>query len=64
MHFINLIVVAHPDDEILGFGATGAKLKQAGETIQPVILCGNVDARTQRPTDEELHADIQPPIKF
>ena len=55
---VNLVVVAHPDDEILGFGATGAKLVAAGEIVQPIILCGNVDARTQRPTDERLMADI------
>jgi len=55
---LNLVVVAHPDDEILGFGATGAKLVQAGETVQVVILSGQVDARTQRPASEELTADI------
>jgi LmbE family N-acetylglucosaminyl deacetylase len=55
---LNLVVVAHPDDEILGFGATGAQLVRAGEIVQPVILCGSVDARTQRPSDEELHADM------
>ena len=55
---VNLVVVAHPDDEILGFGATGAKLAAAGEVVQPVILCGNVDARTKRPTDEQLFADL------
>lgn len=55
---VNLVVVAHPDDEILGFGATGAKLVAAGEIVQPIILCGNVDVRTQRPTDERLMADI------
>lgn len=54
----NLVVVAHPDDEILGFGATGAKLAKAGETIQSIILCGSVDARTNRPTDAQLHEDI------
>jgi N-acetylglucosamine malate deacetylase 1 len=56
---VNLVIVAHPDDEILGFGATGAKLVAAGEIVQPVILCGNVDARTQRPTDDRLMADIK-----
>jgi LmbE family N-acetylglucosaminyl deacetylase len=55
---LNLVVVAHPDDEILGFGATGAQLVRKGELVQPVILCGNVDARTSRPANEELHADM------
>jgi LmbE family N-acetylglucosaminyl deacetylase len=55
---LNLVVVAHPDDEILGFGATGAHLVRKGELVQPVILCGNVDARTSRPANEELHADM------
>lgn len=55
---VNLVVVAHPDDEILGFGATGAKLAAIGEIVQPVILCGNVDARDSRPQDEELAGDI------
>lgn len=57
-HTCNLVVVAHPDDEILGFGGTGARLVARGEIVQPVILCGNVDARTQRPSDEQLAADI------
>ncbi len=55
---LNLVVVAHPDDEILGFGATGAQLVLQEELVQPVILCGNVDARTRRPGNEELHADM------
>ena len=55
---VNLVVVAHPDDEILGFGATGAKLSAQGEVVQPIILCGSVDARTKRPTNEQLYADM------
>ena len=55
---VNLVVVSHPDDEILGFGGTGARLAAAGEIVQPVILCGSVDARTRRPADEELFADM------
>ena len=58
MSKLNLIVVAHPDDEILGFGGTGAKLVKNGESVQAVILCGNVDARSQRPTDEQLNNDM------
>jgi N-acetylglucosamine malate deacetylase 1 len=55
---INLLVVAHPDDEVLGFGGTGASRVDLGETVQPVILCGEVNARSQRPTDEDLLNDI------
>lgn len=53
-----LIVVAHPDDEILGFGGTGASLANSGITVQPIILCGSVVSRFQRPEDHELMADI------
>jgi LmbE family N-acetylglucosaminyl deacetylase len=55
---LSLIVVAHPDDEVLGFGGTGARLVSSGEAVQPIILCGNVDVRTLRPTDEQLFADM------
>ncbi|WP_251360139.1 PIG-L deacetylase family protein [Kangiella sp. TOML190] len=58
MKVTNLVVVAHPDDEILGFGATGAKLVEQGESVLPVILCGNVDLRQHRPNDEQLYNDI------
>jgi len=58
MKKINLIVVAHPDDEILGFGAAGAKLVKQGELVQPIILSGNVDVRHMRPTDNELYVDM------
>lgn len=58
MKSVNLVVVAHPDDEILGFGATGAKLAAKGEVVQPVIMCGSVDARTKRPKDVELAENI------
>jgi LmbE family N-acetylglucosaminyl deacetylase len=58
MSKVNLVVVSHPDDEILGFGGTGAKLAAAGEVVQAIILCGSVDARTLRPTDEQLFADM------
>ncbi len=58
MKDINLIVVAHPDDEILGFGATGAKIVDNGEVVQPIILCGGVNERQRKPSDEELYSDM------
>ena len=59
MNIDNLVVVAHPDDEILGFGGTAAVLTERGETAKAAILCGNVEARTQRPEDNELAEDIE-----
>ena len=55
----NLLVVSHPDDEILGFGGTGHKLCLKGEIVQPVILCGQVLARDQKPKDMDLINDIK-----
>lgn len=54
----NLIVVAHPDDEILGFGATGKKLVNKGEKVQSIILCGNVEVRNNRPENKLLKQNI------
>lgn len=52
-----LVVVAHPDDEVLGFGATGARLADAGASVRCCFLCGGVAARGLRPTDEDLGRD-------
>jgi LmbE family N-acetylglucosaminyl deacetylase len=54
---MNLVVVAHPDDEVLGFGCAGSKAVKNGEIVQPIILCGTVDARHLRPSDTELMSD-------
>lgn len=53
---IFLTVTAHPDDEVLGFGATSYVLSQQGHTIYNLILSGQVDARRHRPDTEELKA--------
>lgn len=54
---IILSVTAHPDDEVLGFGAAAAKFVQQGDKVYNCILCGNVEARRARPELQELHAD-------
>lgn len=54
---IFLTVTAHPDDEILGFGGTAAKLSSNGHKVINCILSGNVDARQHRPEVDELYSD-------
>ena len=53
-----LIVVAHPDDEVLGAGGTAAVYSQRGVTVRSCILSAQADARTRRPASQELAADI------
>jgi len=53
-----LIVVAHPDDEVLGAGATIYKLSQEGCSVNVCILSGEVKARSNRPSIDELSVDV------
>lgn len=53
-----LIVVAHPDDEVLGAGATIHKLASEGNKVSVCIMCGRAAARTNRPEDDELLDDM------
>lgn len=53
-----LIVVAHPDDEVLGAGATMYRLAQEGHSVNVCILSGEVNARNFRPTTYELNEDV------
>lgn len=46
---VYLTVTAHPDDEILGFGASSYVLSQKGHTIYNCILSGAAEARVNRP---------------
>jgi len=59
-----LIVVAHPDDEVLGVGATMYKLAQEGHSVNVCILSGGVNARKNRPTVDELGIDIDSSLKI
>lgn len=54
-----LIVVAHPDDEVLGMGGTAAALTAKGVKVRACILSGKVDARQHRPEVSELQRDIE-----
>lgn len=54
-----LVVVAHPDDDILGFGGTAHHLSKRGHQVRAAILCGDVAARKHRPTDDDLAADMR-----
>ncbi len=53
-----LIVVAHPDDEVLGAGATMYRKSRCGDNVDVCILSGGVAVRHLRPTDATLEADI------
>lgn len=54
-----LIVVAHPDDEVLGAGATIYKLAKEGHSVSVCILSGEANARSNRPVTEELNEDVE-----
>ena len=52
-----LIVVAHPDDEVLGVGASMYKWSHEGNEIDVAIMCTEAKARAFRPEINELDAD-------
>ena len=52
-----LVVAAHPDDEVLGFGATAATLAATGREVGSCIVAGNAEARGSRPDTSKLQAD-------
>ena len=53
-----LVVVAHPDDEVLGAGATINKLVKDGNQVEVCILCSRAEARSNRPEIHELQDDL------
>lgn len=59
-----LLVVAHPDDEVLGAGASIYKWSQGGNTVDVAIMCTEAKARAFRPEDNELDDDMNASTKF
>ena len=58
-----LLVVAHPDDEVLGAGASIKKWTANGDTVDVCIMCTEAKARAFRPSDGELEDDTHKAIK-
>lgn len=54
---VYLVVVAHPDDEILGAGATISKLTQEKHEVNVCILSSKAEARQNKPDDNHLQQD-------
>ena len=49
-----LLVVAHPDDEVLGAGASMWKWSHDGDEVEVCIMSTEAKARAFRPSDAEL----------
>lgn len=59
-----LLVVAHPDDEVLGCGASMYKWKAQGDVVDVAIMCTEAKARAFRPEDKELEDDTNASTQF
>jgi len=59
-----LIVVAHPDDEVLGAGGLIFKLSQKGIEVNVCVLSGQADARANKPKGNKLEADTDSANSF
>jgi len=59
-----LIVVAHPDDEVLGAGASISKWTKEGHNVDVCIMSTDAKARAFRPDDNELNDDLNSSASF
>ena len=59
-----LIVVAHPDDEVLGAGASIWKWTHGDDVVDVCIMSTEAKARAFRPGDDELDDDMNSSTAF
>ena len=59
-----LLVVAHPDDEVLGVGASIYKWSREGNIVDVAIMSTEAKARAFRPEDKELDDDLNASANF
>lgn len=59
-----LLVVAHPDDEVLGAGASIWKWAHGGDKVDVAIMSTEAKARAFRPEDAELQEDTNTSTEF
>ena len=59
-----LLVVAHPDDEVLGAGASMWKWSHDGDEVEVCIMCTEAKARAFRPSDAELEGDTDAAVSY
>ncbi len=59
-----LIVVAHPDDEVLGAGASIYKWTKQGDIVDVCIMSAEAKARAFRPEDKELDDDTRAALEY
>lgn len=59
-----LLVVAHPDDEVLGCGASMKKWSDNGDAVDICIMSTEAKARAHRPQDKELDDDLNKSAQF
>ncbi len=64
MNMKYLIVVAHPDDEVLGAGASIYKWTRNGNSVDVCIMSTEAKARAFRPEDKELDDDLNSSAAF
>ncbi|MBI5682428.1 MAG: PIG-L family deacetylase [Deltaproteobacteria bacterium] len=53
-----LIVAAHPDDEVLGCGATIAKHTKTGDEVHVAIFAEGVTSRDEKRSREKRNTDL------
>ena len=59
-----LLVVAHPDDEVLGAGASMWKWSHDGDVVDVAIMSTEAKARAFRPDDSELEDDTNASTQY